>query len=208
MTELSERDCPCLPGAPKHVHNRGGYAPVDSRPPVDLVGFLRARIGEDKARALSAGEPEESDVYNDRGQPGEHWQWVTVFTDRPVPVGDLAEALSQQPISLRSVEQYQTSSGVGVLPTFLIDEVEEGKVGALAHVVHWQPARVLAECQVKLRIVDLHGGQPYDPSPDLGLMDMACSVGNSLVRPDECPTLRLMGLLYVEHVDYRGEWKP
>ena len=56
-----------------------------------------------------------------------------------------------------------------------------------------QPARVLAECEAKRRIVELVGG------------------GSSIHRPgdcQDCDVMRLLALPYADHPDYREEWKP
>ncbi len=83
----------------------------------------------------------------------------------------------------------------------------------------WNVARVLAECEAKRRIVELHvpdrhlenwywtqrkcsecGGQwhvitPFGKPTDIG--------------PEQgCATLRLLTLPYADHPDYRDEWRP
>ena len=54
------------------------------------------------------------------------------------------------------------------------------------HVARWDPARVLAECDAKRRIIE-HCGE--------------------WVWPD-CRVLHLLALPYADHPDYRAEWKP
>jgi len=67
------------------------------------------------------------------------------------------------------------------------------------------PARVLAECEAKRRIVERHGGTnwgaaPGDPYP------MMCDECQDALWP--CPTLRLLALPYADHPDYDEEWRP
>lgn len=79
------------------------------------------------------------------------------------------------------------------------------------HIARHNPARVLAECAAKRRIVELHS-----PVEDQGAT--VCSE----CGPDEdvrfrveaygrgwpCPTIRTLATVYVDHPDYREEWKP
>lgn len=65
--------------------------------------------------------------------------------------------------------------------------VAEVERHALPHVLTWAPARVLAECASKRRIVELAD----DPGWDL---------------PTE--VLRLLAQPYADHHEYHEEWKP
>jgi hypothetical protein len=66
------------------------------------------------------------------------------------------------------------------------------------HIARWDPARVLAECQAKLRIVER-------------LTELARAEGDetygaaSVALTD---TLRLLALPYADHPDYQPEWRP
>jgi hypothetical protein len=65
------------------------------------------------------------------------------------------------------------------------------------HITRWDPARVLAECDAKRRIVeDLQDelANQHDPEP------------TTLQLADR--TLRALALPYADHPDYREEWKP
>ena len=53
----------------------------------------------------------------------------------------------------------------------------------------WTPYRILEECEAKRQIVALH------PCDDCG-------------TDDPCATLRFLGSPYVDHPDYRDEWRP
>jgi hypothetical protein len=70
---------------------------------------------------------------------------------------------------------------------------------AATHIAHWDPARVLAECEAKRRVVELHRTDATDPEV------IVCAV--CLYGPP-CETLRLLALPYADHPDYRPEWRP
>jgi hypothetical protein len=72
------------------------------------------------------------------------------------------------------------------------------------------PARVLAECEAKRRIVELHSDDTGHecPSPPHGITEFYGG------EPDEdapdgdwCPTLRALAQPYADHSDFRDEWK-
>lgn len=79
------------------------------------------------------------------------------------------------------------------------------------HLVRWSPHRVLAECDAKRRIVELHGPvDKYDTDSCRECSDSGwagCVDGHSRV-PLPCPTLRLLALLYGDRPGYRPEWRP
>ena len=54
------------------------------------------------------------------------------------------------------------------------------------HIARWNPARVLAECESKRRILEQQQSQPGG---------------------EEAPGLRLLALPYADHRDYRDEWR-
>ena len=71
------------------------------------------------------------------------------------------------------------------------------------HIARWDPARVLAECEAKRRIVEHHSSS----GDDWPLCAICTEVG-----PDAqgwpCLTLLLLALPYSDHGDYREEWRP
>lgn len=67
---------------------------------------------------------------------------------------------------------------------------------------HVDPARVLAECDAKRRIVALHSYEWMGPD-DAAEKGCECDY-----EAWPCPTLRLLALPYADHEDYRQEWKP
>jgi hypothetical protein len=70
--------------------------------------------------------------------------------------------------------------------------------------VEAHPNRVLAECEVKRWIVELHVCDPERGA----IWDPACTVdGYGAAVPDDCPTLRFLASVYADHPDYREEWR-
>lgn len=74
------------------------------------------------------------------------------------------------------------------------------------HIVPWDPARVLAECDAKRNIVELHTGS-HECS---GYNDTTGDFDNCLwvLDGDSCTTLRLLATPCSYHPDYRQEWAP
>lgn len=102
-----------------------------------------------------------------------------------------------------------------------------------AHAANWSPARVLAECEAKRCIVELHAGQvehvEWFDAPGAGRASVCPScrpaertewhpeVGHAGVRPEgfvasyvmaPCPTLRALAAVYSDHPDYDPIWRP
>jgi hypothetical protein len=69
------------------------------------------------------------------------------------------------------------------------------------HFARHDPARVLAECEAKRRIVDV-ASQYVEPDDtfDAGFKGGASHVGFN--------TLRALASVYADHPDYREEWRP
>ena len=72
---------------------------------------------------------------------------------------------------------------------------------AWAHIARHDPARVLAECEAKRRIVELHG-------PDQPYCDLNFSNADHAYFEGPCQNLQLLALPYADHPDYREEWRP
>jgi hypothetical protein len=187
-----------------------------------ITEFLEARIAEDEAAAVAAIDPE---------KPGAHWQWVTTETDTVVAPGDMLEALSYQPISLRSVEEFPTSAGM--LPAFIIHQVLEMQAGAGDYIARWDPARVLSECAAKRAIIGLHtsetwsvpGPPPGDPHTYITESDNPNEVrvkrGGTFIgkisraeffermgatKNPPAKELRALAAVYADHPDYDEDW--
>ena len=88
------------------------------------------------------------------------------------------------------------------------------------HIVRHDPARVLAECEAKRRIVELHApvipvspfskcGHPgCDQSHSEKRLPPACPTCPTSDVDGACETLYTLAIPYVDHPDYRDEWKP
>lgn len=77
--------------------------------------------------------------------------------------------------------------------------------GDVEFVAYMTPDRVLAECEAKRRIVEMH--KPYRRI--IGVGCDVCIGSAPFPFPDHpCPTLRLLALPYAGHPDYDEEWKP
>jgi hypothetical protein len=77
-----------------------------------------------------------------------------------------------------------------------------------AHIARWDPARVLAECEAKRRIVAIHARDYGHECPGEGedpIMIPAGWYGSDGCR--DCDVLRLLALPYASHPDYREEWR-
>jgi hypothetical protein len=76
------------------------------------------------------------------------------------------------------------------------------------------PRHVLAECEAKRRIVEMHGFYQVQTANDgldwdyvrCGICDIADLAPGEGNWP--CPTLRALALPYAYHSDYREEWRP
>jgi hypothetical protein len=64
-----------------------------------------------------------------------------------------------------------------------------------AHIARWNPARVLAECEAKRRIIEA-ASLTIEIYRSGTVLDLAWE------------TLRLLALPYADHPDYRSEWAP
>jgi hypothetical protein len=93
-----------------------------------------------------------------------------------------------------------------------VDTTPGGEVLGPRGSVEAHPSRVLAECEAKRRIVELHAItvtedwiNPID-GPAYRDDDHSCAICG-WVR-DACETVKLLALPYADHPDYEEEWKP
>lgn len=63
------------------------------------------------------------------------------------------------------------------------------RIEAADHIALWDPARVLAECEIKRWMVDIFGVTDYS-------------------RYNDPMVIRKIAILYADHPDYRQEWRP
>jgi len=134
-----------------------------------LTEFLAARIDEDEAIAQDA-------LHSDAKRPGE---WVTEhhnsqYHDEP----------DRCHIAEDSAGHYWSVAHEVYIPN-------------AEHMARHDPARVLAECEVKRRIVDLAREARETQRAGYGAADYYMR-----------DVLRLLALPYADHPDYRQEWKP
>lgn len=83
------------------------------------------------------------------------------------------------------------------------------------HFAHWNPWRILSACVAKRLIIAAHRdvgpGLDRRAQPDRALKPHACSTCGQF---DEyaiewpCYTLRVLALDWVDHPEYRTEWRP
>ena len=73
-------------------------------------------------------------------------------------------------------------------------------IDTAGHPVYEPRTKVLAECEAKRRIVEIHG--PSDRREYDYALCKRCTDGHP------CDTLRLLALPYADHPDYREEWRP
>lgn len=78
----------------------------------------------------------------------------------------------------------ERAAGEGMVNDFVAREMWDKDA---EHVSRWDPARVLAECEAKRRILELH---------------------RDLVDLDDRATLRYLALPYADREGYREEWRP
>lgn len=68
----------------------------------------------------------------------------------------------------------------------------------------WPPERVLAECEAKRRIVDLHRPEEFADAPG----EFCCGHCQRTAGIYPCQTVRLLFLPYVDRPGYREAWAP
>jgi hypothetical protein len=67
----------------------------------------------------------------------------------------------------------------------------------------WHPLRILAECEAKRRIVELH-----DRSHECSVYDHHGEIDNCSWEPGgDCSTLRLLAFPYSDHPDFQPGWR-
>lgn len=131
---------------------------------MNLTEFLTARIDEDEEVAQAAADR------------GERWATMTEET------ADGENAY------------YTIETAHGALPIAELAEFSETGRQTSEHVARHDPARVLAECEAKRRIVAglVHGSDVYVPTQVIATE----------------ATLRLLALPYANHPDYDEAWRP
>lgn len=176
-----------------------------------LAEFLLARIAEDEQWAREASRHDEEPIVDG----GEHWRWECNEHDiviTPDPLLDeflqcTADSEHHGSASLRSAERYpyRSISGEGPSIHFSTDEI---RPAVAEHVSRWDPARVLAECAAKRRIVETYQrhvrefAEAKDSLDQWNLGRLRGMVADLEYVVEELTTP------YADHPDYRQEWRP
>ena len=138
-----------------------------------LTDFLLARIAEDEdvARAAITQDTQERTYYDGR-----------------------TETLIDTGIWHAGSSSYDECRVEG---TFMVIYDEGGHSPEQAtHIARHDPARVLAECEAKRQIVELHA--------EVEKAGASCAV---CWEDYPCPTLRILTSVYADHPDFREEWR-
>ncbi len=137
---------------------------------VNITDFMGARIDEDEAAARAVPAGPWCVVADPHGE-GRAWEfWV----EAPPP-----------PAGTRRADQGDPDDPVFITST-------EGPGLARYH-ARFDPARVLAECEAKRRIVALH--------PEVLTICQACG------EPYPCRTIEALAAVYADHPDYDEAWR-
>lgn len=100
----------------------------------------------------------------------------------------------------------------GRIGYWLDDWQGSGFIDVTEHIARHDPARVLAECEAKRRIIELH--HPKEPDGCDAWNDGRCIVCvkfhadmdcEQMAYP--CPTIRALAQPYADHPDFDPEWK-
>lgn len=100
----------------------------------------------------------------------------------------------------------------------------DATMATVAMMNRWSPRLVLAECEAKRRIIELHDhpdgscwemhrgvygpGWPEGSYAVEGQLWAHPSLEPPEVHPGPCETLQLLALPYADHPDYRAQWRP
>jgi hypothetical protein len=76
------------------------------------------------------------------------------------------------------------------------------------HIARHDPARVLAEVEAKRELLKLHRSVGRRSTGSGGGIVEDCQICDHFPAQYPCATLRLLALPYVDHPDYRQEWRP
>jgi len=92
------------------------------------------------------------------------------------------QAVGDGPASWTARPYWFTASLSADIPGVTTDELH---LDHAQHIARWDPARVLAECEAKRRVVMFMSDEYHEPE-----------------------VLGLLALPYADHPDYREEWRP
>jgi len=151
-----------------------------------LTEFLLARIAEDEAAALAASPPP--------------WSYPGIDS---VAGGTLYDATRR----IVDVVYEQESDHNGTIVRHLL--VPEADANGF-HIARHDPARVLAECEAKRRIVEWcsERDRVYIGTLATDIPREKDFVPGALVHQTDAVMLRFLALPYADHVQYQEEWRP
>lgn len=78
----------------------------------------------------------------------------------------------------------------------------------IAPAYEFSPDRVLAECEAKRRIVEIHELANADQGGGVGCMHCDWDREWGMPTTGGCDTLRFLALPYASHPDYNPDWRP
>lgn len=148
---------------------------------VTLTEFLLARIAEDEAAARAASPSP--------------WSYPGIES---VAGGTLYDATRR----IVDVVYEHPADHDGTIIRHLL-EPEADANGA--HIARHDPARVLAECEAKRRIIDEH--TCHCPNPTCRDCGACPGDHHADPTPAPCATLRILALPYADHPDYDNAWR-
>jgi hypothetical protein len=160
-----------------------------------LTEFLLARIAEDEAAARAA-------------TPGP-WRWDHTPAEGwgHQPPDLVTVAREERSYTLNNGEVRTYTAPVGTIISSWGHDADGVTVDDrdADHIALHNPARVLAECEAKRRIVEAHG-----PATTSGDYPCRCEYDDwSNENPDgPCDTLCHLATVYSDHPDYRDDWRP
>ena len=135
-----------------------------------LTEFLLARIAEDEGDAQAAITIQSP-------------HWTCNGYDAAVEV---------------DVENWNLVSGEGTFETQVVYDEGAPTLFQAEHIARWDPARVLAECEAKRRIVEMQAAND-EGRHQVGFHFRAQTIER---------VLRLLALPYMDHPDYDEAWRP
>ena len=170
---------------------------------MNITEFLLARIAEDEAVARSLTSTAWVEGIERSGSPG-RWRGIAAHIVSDATAVDSA----------------------GIIPDDA--EVLRGSRQAVTHAARHDPARVLAECEAKRRILELHQAWPVlvetPPKFDPAVMDLTTvsfRVPQRLAwltqqeyrerfgdEPPTGPMLAALAAVYADPPDYNPAWRP
>ena len=112
------------------------------------------------------------------------------------------------------------TAGTLALTDFLLARFAEDEAEARRwqeRQIRWPSRKILAECEAKRRIVELHQANTWPEWPEAGVVCASCTTPIEPAMPARagvsemvrypCTTLFALAQPYADHPDYREEWR-